>query len=182
MKLSSTSQKSADARVLSASTRDSASGSTPIVLDLGGAGSEALRPPPPPSQRFGSISFQTTQLRSRGRGTPSACSKWLRHFRQSCFRSLLSALASVKGRRRDHIRRRRERSRLRARSRLPLVVARPASCGTTASIMVVGTMLRRGSIFTGGQQPIDVRSRPRGECHLPARQTNCRPSSLLDAL
>ena len=32
-------------------------------------------------------------------------------------------------------------------------------------------MLQRGSIFTGGQQPIDVRSRPRGECHLPARRS-----------
>jgi hypothetical protein len=79
--------------------RDSASRSTPIVSDLGGTSGEALRPAPPPSQRSGSISFQTTQFQTVHEGAErdrraanGSCTSSSR-----CFRSLRSALASVKG-------------------------------------------------------------------------------------
>ena len=182
MKLSSTSQKSADARVLSARRRDSVSGSTPIVLDLGGAGSEALRPPPPPSQRLGSISFQTTQLQTV-QGARNAIG----------VQQMAPALPAVVLPKPSIGTGKCEGAATRSHSSPPGKVLAPSA--VPASVRLSRGRPRaappRRSWWSArcrsaaryspvGSSRLTWRSRPRGECHLPARQTNCRPSSLLD--
>ena len=134
-----------------------------IVLDLGGTSGEALRPAPRPSQRLGSISFQTTRLQTVHEGAEcdrraanGSCTSGSR-----CFRSLRSALASVKGQRRDHIRHRPETSRLRARSRLPS--GRRRATGSPCRVACCQIASNCGSDSHLMMVPSDCRSRRKGD-------------------